>query len=103
MRDGRFDAVFVVSTLFGMLGGLFGALMFRTIGERMSTQRWPGQPSMALPSTAGSGSSAARMPVSRRSAGLRLFHLSLKSAAVMALATARPRIARAADRPRRRR
>ena len=39
------------------------------------------------------------MPVSRRSAGLRPFHLSLKSAAVIALATARPRIARAADRP----
>ena len=41
------------------------------------------------------------MPVSRRSAGSSAFHLSLKSAAVMALATARPRIARAADAARR--
>ena len=54
---------------------------------------------IAWASAAGSGSSAARMPVSRRSAGLRPFHLSLKSAAVIALATARPRTAGAAEPP----
>ncbi len=48
---------------------------------------------IAWASAAWSGNSTARIPVSLRSAGRRLFHLSLKSAAVIACAIARERTA----------
>ena len=67
---------------------------------------WPGVSSasrrakaMAVASAAGSAISTARTPVRRLSAGGSRLHLSLKSAAVMAWATARPRTAGDAARP----
>ena len=60
---------------------------------------WRSAIAMAMASLAGSASSTARIPVRRRSGGGRRLHLSLKSAAVMALAMARPRTAGEAARP----